>query len=136
MQNYQPDPISPAFFVVALVLLLFIISWLFPRAFHRQVFYSKQMQLYKILSEREEYFRQLRAGHCRQRAANDEWRIRGMSDLDFELFLTSIWRESEFWYPRRMAEFRLFESEQKFIVHQARKSSPTAEGMDYIEYLV
>jgi hypothetical protein len=136
MQNYQPNPLEPEFFALALVALLFAACWLIEKAFYPQIFAARQRAAFRQLSEREQYFRDLQAGTVGERQKGDLWRSSYTDEIEFEDFLTSIWRESEFWYPRRRAAFHLFEREKRFIVHRANQSSPTEVEMDAIEYII
>jgi hypothetical protein len=136
MQSYQGDPIPPEFFAIALTILLWAILYFARQAFAPQIFAAQQRAAYRRLQEEEQYFRDLQKGLVKERKERDLWRSSYPDEIEFEDFLTSLWRESEFWYPKRRAAFYLFEREKRFIVHRNRQSSPIEPEMDAIEYIV
>lgn len=134
MQSKIETLFDREFLVVVFLLCLFIALWGIDVLFHDRIQAARWRAEFKRLAEEEAYFRALRDGKVKPRHKRDVWRCSYADPLEFEQFLTSLWRNSEYWYPRRQAALNAFEDRYRFIVHRDGDHSPTGEKMDWIEF--
>lgn len=135
MQTYSPNPIDPAFFICALLLLVFIVLWLIDLAFPEWLFHQRMRYQFKVLSKSEQYFRDLREGKVQERRKGDKWRSDYADEEDFEQFLVSLWRDCEYWYSRRLVQYHDWERHHRFIVHKEAARTKDGQPIDAIEFV-
>ena len=90
---------------------------------------------FRVLSELETYFRELRKGNVPERRKGDIWRSGYADEEDFEQFLVSLWRDSEYWYPKRLVQYHEWERQHRFTVHRNGATTQDGQKIDAIEFI-